>query len=99
MHAIIDLGSNTVRLNVYEVKDSKVSLVFSKKEFVSLASYINSYQQLSEEGIVAALSIINHFVKTLQNLNIKQGYLIATASLRNITNRIAVVEKIRKICF
>jgi exopolyphosphatase / guanosine-5'-triphosphate,3'-diphosphate pyrophosphatase len=97
MHAIIDLGSNTVRLNVYEVKDNKVSLVFSKKEFVSLASYINSYQQLSEEGIVAALSIINHFVKTLQNLNIKQGYLIATASLRNITNRTAVVEKIRKI--
>jgi hypothetical protein len=51
MHAIIDLGSNTVRLNVYQVIDQKVSLVFSKKEFVSLASYVNDYQQLSEEGI------------------------------------------------
>jgi exopolyphosphatase/guanosine-5'-triphosphate,3'-diphosphate pyrophosphatase len=97
MHAIIDLGSNTVRLNVYQVIDQKVSLVFSKKEFVSLASYVNDYHQLSEEGIQAALSIIKNYVQTLQNLNIKQGYLIATASIRNVTNRLAVIEKIRKV--
>jgi exopolyphosphatase/guanosine-5'-triphosphate,3'-diphosphate pyrophosphatase len=97
MHAIIDLGSNTVRLNVYQVIDQKVGLVFSKKEFVSLASYVNDYHQLSEEGIQAALSIIKDYVQTLQNLNIKQGYLIATASIRNVTNRLAVIEKIRKV--
>jgi|1048.fasta_scaffold09199_2 exopolyphosphatase/guanosine-5'-triphosphate,3'-diphosphate pyrophosphatase len=97
MHAIIDLGSNTVRLNVYQVIDQKISLVFSKKEFVSLASYVNDYQQLTEEGIQAALGIIKHYVKTLENLNIKQGYLIATASLRQVSNRLSVIEKIRKV--
>lgn len=97
MKAIIDLGSNTVRLNVYQVVNQKLDLVFSKKEFVSLASYINDYQQLTEEGIQSALHVVKDFVKILVNLNIKEGYLIATASLRNVTNRIAVIERIRKV--
>lgn len=97
MYGIIDLGSNTVRLNVYQVIDKRVQLIFSKKEFVSLASFVNAYQQLSEEGIQAALSVIKHYVTILQNLNIKDNYLIATASIRNVTNKLAVIEKIKKV--
>lgn len=97
MYAIIDLGSNTVRLNVYQLMNQRIQLIFSKKEFVSLASYINQYQQLSEEGVQAALSIIKHYVGILQNLNIKENYLIATATIRNVTNRSSVIEKIKKV--
>lgn len=96
MYAIIDLGSNTVRLNVYQLNDNKISLVFSKKEFVSLSSFVNAYQQLTEEGIFAALNIIKEYVKILDNLNIKNSYLIATAAIRNVTNRQSIVEKIKK---
>ena len=34
MHTIVDVGSNTVRMNVYDVKDGKLKLLFSKKETV-----------------------------------------------------------------
>lgn len=97
MYAIIDLGSNTVRLNVYQIANERVQLVFSKKEFVSLASYVNAYHQLSEEGIQAALSIIKHYVSILANLNIKGNFLIATASIRNVSNKIAVMDRIKKV--
>lgn len=96
MYGIIDLGSNTVRLNVYQIVDQRVQLVFSKKEFVSLASYVNQYQQLSEEGIQAALSIIKHYALILSNLNIKDNFLIATAAIRHVTNKTSVIEKIKK---
>ncbi len=96
MYGIIDLGSNTVRLNVYQVNDKLIQLIFSKKEFVSLASYVNAYHQLSEEGIQAALSVIKQYVTILQNLNIKDNYLIATAAIRNVSNKLAVIEKIKK---
>lgn len=96
MYGIIDLGSNTVRLNVYQVTDKLIQLIFSKKEFVSLASYVNAYHQLSEEGIQAALSVIKQYVTILQNLNIKDNYLIATAAIRNVSNKLAVIEKIKK---
>lgn len=97
MHAIIDLGSNTVRLNVYQLVDQKIELVFAKKEFVSLASYINRFGQLSEEGIQAALSIIREYVSILHRLNIKENFLIATATIRNVVNKASVMEKIKKI--
>ena len=97
MYGIIDLGSNTVRLNVYQVNDKLIQLIFSKKEFVSLASYVNAYHQLSEEGIQAALSVIKQYVTILQNLNIKDNYLIATAAIRNVSNKLAVIEKIKKV--
>jgi len=97
MQAIIDLGSNTVRLNVYQLVDQKIQLVFAKKEFVSLASYINQYQQLSEEGIQAALSIIREYLSILERLNIKENFLIATAAIRNVVNRNSVMDRIKKL--
>lgn len=97
MYAIIDLGSNTVRLNVYQLHNQKLELVFAKKEFVSLASFINKFDQLSEEGIQAALAVIQEYVKILNRLNISENFLIATASIRNVANKVSVMEKIKKI--
>ena len=49
MHTIVDVGSNTVRMNVYDVKDGKLKLLFSKKETVGLASYVRG-QYMSAAG-------------------------------------------------
>ena len=50
MHTIVDVGSNTVRMNVYDVKDGKLKLLFNKKETVGLASYVRG-QYMSAAGI------------------------------------------------
>ena len=47
---IIDIGSNTIRLNVYESNEHSFHLLFSKKENVGLISYINK-NNLTLEGI------------------------------------------------
>ena len=36
LYGIVDIGSNTVKLNVYRYKDNDISVVFSKKENLGL---------------------------------------------------------------
>ena len=42
IHAIIDIGSNTVRMAVYQIKDSAVEQIMKKKDTtVGLASFMH----------------------------------------------------------
>lgn len=38
-YGVVDIGSNTVRLEVYDVNDQYIQLFFKKKEFLWLANY------------------------------------------------------------
>ncbi len=85
-YAIIDLGSNTVRLSVYTVtKDKEFKLLFSEKETAGLANYVEE-KALSREGMQKASLVINEFLNLLQQLSIENIYIFATASLRNVVN-------------
>ena len=49
--AIIDVGSNTVRLSVYNTfEDGTFELLFSKKETAGLAGYIR-HGKMSQSGM------------------------------------------------
>ena len=82
---IIDIGSNTIRLNVYELNNKSFHLLFSKKENVGLISYV-SKNNLSLEGITKLKNYLLRFKKTLEALNIYVIDAFATASLRNLDN-------------
>ena len=50
MYAIIDIGSNTIRLNVYQVEeDGAIHSIFQSKETAGLAGYVQavSYTHLT----------------------------------------------------
>lgn len=84
--AIIDLGSNTIRLSVYSVMDDKsFKLLFSEKETAGLANYIEN-KSMTLEGMQKAASVIGGFLNLLDQLSIENIYIFATASLRNALN-------------
>lgn len=97
MIAIIDLGSNTVRLNIYSIESNQFNLILSNKETASLSAFVNEFNQLSEAGIQVALKIIRHYVSILKALNIQQAYMIITAAIRNVENSQDIVSKIKQI--
>lgn len=94
MIGIIDIGSNTIRLNVYMVKNNEFKVVFSSKEMAGLIGHIDN-QQLNEKGILKLIGILQEFNYILKSLNITEIYPFATASLRNITNSDAVLQRIK----
>ena len=93
MYAIIDVGSNTVRMNIYKLENGQFSLVMGKKESVGLASYVKNGQMLPE-GVNRACEVLTEFRMILQDLKITNYHVFATAALRNAANSHAAVEEI-----
>lgn len=82
---VIDVGSNTIRLSIYQYENSDFKLLLGKKEMAGLAGYVQN-GLLSPEGIHIAAQTLARFRTLLENLNIQALYVFATASLRNIVN-------------
>jgi exopolyphosphatase/guanosine-5'-triphosphate,3'-diphosphate pyrophosphatase len=93
--AIIDMGSNTVRLCVFDFRDGRIETLFSRKETVGLAGYIRD-RELEFDGV-------RHVCETLKDFkNLAMKFVpadcirvFATASLRDITNKEHALEVIR----
>lgn len=83
--AVIDIGSNSMRLTVYELEGKTFRTLFREKIMAGLAGYVeNGF--LSCEGILCACSGLLSFRRTLESLDIADTAVFATASLRNIRN-------------
>ena len=96
-YAIVDLGSNTIRLSVYRIlPEGNDELLFSKKEMAGLVNYIID-GVLSSEGILRACSILMKFCELLGQFRIKEMHVFATASPRNIRNTEEAVQTIHRV--
>lgn len=95
-YAIVDLGSNTIRLSVYHILPrGDYELLFSKKEMAGLVNYMTD-GVLSDEGIRRACSVLLSFRTLLKHFAMGEMYVFATASLRNIRNSDQAVQAIRE---
>lgn len=92
-YAVIDVGSNTIRLAVYAVEGKKFTLLFSQKDTVGLAGYVQN-GVMSQNGIHKACDILLKFRELLQQFDVEQTFVFATASLRNIHNTQEAVNQI-----
>ena len=83
--AIIDIGSNSIRLTLYETEGEHFKTLFREKIMAGLAGYVEN-RTLSAAGIECACSALLNFQSILQTLKIDHICVFATASLRNISN-------------
>ncbi len=94
---VIDVGSNTVRLCVYDVsiEKRKFKTIMNRKIMAGLASYIED-GALTDEGIAEAILSVKKCLKRASYLSPARIDVFATAVLRNISNSgeaIAAIEK------
>ena len=94
MYGIIDIGSNTIRLNIYRVENNQPVLLLSKKNAAGLASYI-VHGHMTPNGIARAAQVLNGFKALLDEFNI-EGFAFATAALRNIDNSAEAIQDLTR---
>lgn len=92
--AIIDIGSNSIRLTLYETQQQSFKILFREKIMAGLAGYVED-GRLSAEGIECACVGLLTFRGILQTLQIDSVRVFATASLRNISNTQQALSVIR----
>lgn len=93
--AVIDIGSNSLRLTAYDVNGLNFKTLFREKNMAGLAGYVD-HGELSMEGILCAESALLGFRETLAALGIGNVSVFATASLRNISNSAEAVDALKK---
>ena len=93
--AVIDIGSNSMRLTVYQVENSHFKILFKEKIMAGLAGYVEK-GSISKKGIQRACEGLLQFRQTLTMLDLcERVHVFATASLRNIVNTDDAVAAIR----
>ena len=90
---VIDVGANSVRMNVYQYENKGFDILFSKKKTLGIVSYIND-GNMSEKGIQILCRCLHDFQLTLSHLHIASLHVFATVPLRNIKNTTVVLQKI-----
>ncbi|HIT31980.1 MAG TPA: phosphatase [Candidatus Enterenecus stercoripullorum] len=98
MYAVIDIGSNTMRLVLYRVVDGEPRQMLNSKQAAGLAGYVDKEQRLSPKGIQKAIEVLRRFQLILDSVVPRKTFVFATASLRNVVNTQEVVQDIRKAC-
>lgn len=94
-YAVVDIGSNSMRMSAYDVEKTAFKTLFKEKIMAGLAGYVE-HGQLSEAGIKRACEGLLEFKTTLDTLELEQVAVFATASLRNVCNTDEAVHRLQE---
>jgi len=94
--AIIDIGSNTVRLVVYGGSPRAPVTVFNEKVVARLGRDIADSGRLADEAVDLALRGLRRFAVLLNELNIERVDVVATAAAREAENGPEFLAAIRE---
>ena len=97
--AIIDIGSNTVRLVIYGGSPRAPLVVFNEKVAARLGREIAQTGRLADEAVDMAMRGLRRFALLLQELNIERIDVVATAAAREAENGSEFLDNIRALGF
>jgi len=80
---IVDVGSNSIRLVVYERASRAPLPVFNEKVLCGLARGLDATGRLNPEGVEMALANIDRFTTLAHNMKVTSLDLLATAAVRD----------------
>ncbi|MAN73142.1 MAG: exopolyphosphatase [Henriciella sp.] len=81
--AVVDIGSNSVRLVIYEVTGAAALPYFNEKVLAGLGRGLPETGKLSPEGVVDAMAAIRRYRAILTGLGVTQVTAVATAAVRD----------------
>jgi exopolyphosphatase/guanosine-5'-triphosphate,3'-diphosphate pyrophosphatase len=93
--AVIDVGSNSVRLVLYRVEGRAVWTVFNEKILAGLGRDLAASGRLSREGVEAALAAIGRFAALVTAARPDRVFAVATAAARDAEDGAAFCRRVR----
>ncbi|MDO9382451.1 MAG: Ppx/GppA phosphatase family protein [Hyphomicrobiaceae bacterium] len=95
---VIDIGSNSVRLVIYEGAVRAATPVFNEKVLCGLGRSIHSTGRLSDEAIERAIGALARFRVISRIVGVKVLRVIATAAVREAENGREFIARGEKAC-
>ncbi|MBR1220476.1 exopolyphosphatase [Bradyrhizobium sp. U87765 SZCCT0131] len=96
--AVIDIGSNSVRLVVYEDMTRNLAPVFNEKTLCGLGREVQTTGLLAADAVQKALSSLRRFRALCRVMKVGRVHAIATAACRDATNGPEFIAEAERIC-
>jgi exopolyphosphatase/guanosine-5'-triphosphate,3'-diphosphate pyrophosphatase len=96
--AIVDIGSNSVRLVIYEGLSRSPTPIFNEKEMAGLGRGVTSTGELAADAVRKALDALVRFRILWEAMGVEDVRVIATAAARYARNGPAFLAEAKRIC-
>src|SRR5205085_11942021 len=93
--AVLDLGSNSVRLVIYRLEGRAIWTVFNEKALAGLGRDLPVSGRLSAEGVEVALSALHRFRALLNGWRAEGITAAATAAVRESADGQAFLRRVK----
>lgn len=96
-YAIVDIGSNTMRLVIY-TRDKSGRLTESEnvKTVARLRNYLSEKGRLKPEGIDVLVHTLQGFQEVTRHHNLQEVRCVATAAIRQANNQEEILERVEQ---
>ena len=95
---VVDIGSNTVRLVVYDVPNRLPIPIFNEKAQCALGSGLGKSGRLNPKGVDEALRSLARYARLAGAMGVDRLELVATAAVRDASDGPAFVARVERIC-
>ncbi len=95
--SVLDIGSNSVRLVVYEGLTRSATPLFNEKELCGLGKHVGSRGVLDEKAISRALEALTRFRAISDHIGARRVHVFATAAVREASNGPSFVARAESV--
>ena len=95
--AVVDLGSNSVRLVVFEGRSRNPVAIFNEKAVLRLGRGLQATGRLNEAGMEAALRVMARYAAVARAMDADPFAVLATAAVRDASNGPAFVAGLERV--
>ncbi|HYB10669.1 MAG TPA: Ppx/GppA family phosphatase, partial [Alphaproteobacteria bacterium] len=95
---VIDLGSNSIRLVVYDRLRRSPAVEFNERVLCGLGRGLARTGRLSTDGRMRALENLARFVLLARHMQVDRLDILATAAVRDATDGAQFVEEVERRC-
>jgi exopolyphosphatase/guanosine-5'-triphosphate,3'-diphosphate pyrophosphatase len=94
--AVLDVGSNSVRLVIYRIEGRAIWTLFNEKVQAGLGRGVEQTRLLDPDGVDAALTALRRFRAVLDAVHPARVYSAATAAVREAADGPLFVERVKQ---
>ncbi|MBF0103903.1 MAG: Ppx/GppA family phosphatase [Deltaproteobacteria bacterium] len=94
--AIIDIGTNSVKMIIHDQKDGLSHIISEEKEVVQIGAESFNSRYIREDKIALLIDVLSRFLKIAAGKNCEKTDCYATAAIRESKNRDDILFKLKQ---
>jgi exopolyphosphatase/guanosine-5'-triphosphate,3'-diphosphate pyrophosphatase len=95
--AVLDIGSNSVRLVVYERHARALTPLYNEKAACALGRGVGQTGRLADANVAQALAAIKRFALVTRMMRVGKVHVLATSAVREAANRQDFVDEVEAL--